>query len=75
MLAKLRARQQHQQLMRAAHHLLREAFLGTRDRTVTPNDLAAYAFGRYRIALDTNDAQDFLNAARASRGEPLTPAA
>lgn len=71
MFATIKARQRHQKLMRAAHHLLREAWLNP-DRNpadITAADVTAYAFGQYRIALDQEEAQLYLDAARVARGE------
>lgn len=81
MLANFKARQRHQRLMRAAHHLLRGAFLAYpfKPRTVTADDFTAYVFGRHQIDLTPADAQRYLEAARVSRGdekvqqEPTTP--
>ncbi len=65
----IKARQDHQRIMRAAHILL------VRDeRPVTPQALAAFVFGRLRIDLPLDDAQRFLDAARVTRGEQITPA-
>ncbi|MFD4264056.1 hypothetical protein ACFWR9_42240 [Streptomyces sp. NPDC058534] len=77
MLASLKARQRHQKLMRAAHHLLRDAWLSLdrQQADITAADLAAYAFGRHRIDLDPDEAQRFLEAARVARGEPTIPSA
>jgi hypothetical protein len=76
MLAKLRARQDHQRLMRAAHNLLRDAAVTGMNGAskVTAQDLSAYAFGRLRIDLPIEDAQRYLDAARVSRGERINPA-
>lgn len=74
MFATYKARQRHQKLMRAAHHLLYEAFISASREPahVTAADLAAYAFGRHRIDLDLEEAQRFLDAARVARGETTT---
>lgn len=69
MFTAIKARQDHQKLMRAAHTLLNRV-----DRPATPETLAAFAFGRLRIDLPLDDAQRFLDAARASRGEQIPPA-
>lgn len=75
MLAKYKTRQRHQKLMRVAHHLLYEAFVSiTRNPAdVSAQDVAAYAFGRYRLDVDLDEAQKFLDAARVSRGEVAPP--
>ncbi|MFD8234019.1 hypothetical protein ACFV20_19325 [Streptomyces sp. NPDC059696] len=72
MFAAFKARQRHNKLMRAAHHLLREAFISANREPahVTAAHLAAYTFGQYRIELDHEEAQRFLDAARIARGEP-----
>lgn len=74
MFATYKTRQRHHKLMRAAHHLLREAFISANREPahVTADNLAAYAFGQYRIDLDIDEAQRFLDAARAARGETTT---
>lgn len=74
MLATYRARQRHHKLMRAARHLLHDAFISiTREPAdITAQDVVAYAFGNYRIDLDLDEAQRFLDAARVDRGEPTT---
>lgn len=76
MLATYKARLRHQKLMRVAHHLLREAYLClTREPSdVTAQDIANYAFGRHQMEIDLDEAQRFLDAARVSRGETVTPA-
>ena len=76
MLANLRARQTHQKLMRAANYVLNEAFhnLTRSPDDVTAADLAAYAFGRYRLEVTDEEAQRYLDAVRVARGETLAPA-
>ncbi|MGP3777081.1 hypothetical protein ACTWJ8_40235 (plasmid) [Streptomyces sp. SDT5-1] len=73
MLATIRARQTHQKLMRAANHVLREALhsLTRSPDDVTPAELVAYAFGRYRLDLTHEDAQRYLDAVRVARGDTL----
>ncbi|MER6092428.1 hypothetical protein [Streptomyces bluensis] len=75
MLATYKARQRHQKIMRVAHHLLREAFISVRREPsdVTAEHVAAFAFARYRMDLDLDEAQRYLDAARVTRGEPTTP--
>lgn len=63
MLATLKTRKRHRQLMHIAHDLLRGP------NHVTPEDVATQAFGRHQIDLDTGEAQRFLDAARIARGE------
>lgn len=75
MLASLKSRQRHHRLMRVAHRLLREAFahaLSPGEDRVTAQDIAAYAFGRHQIDIDADEAQRYLDAARASRGRSIT---
>ncbi|KIZ16862.1 hypothetical protein [Streptomyces natalensis] len=83
MLAKYQARQRHQKLMRVAHHLLGEVADRRRPESlryhpvtadVTAQDVSAYAFGRYQLNLDLDEAQRYLDAARVSRGETAAPA-
>ncbi|MFB6568404.1 MULTISPECIES: hypothetical protein [Streptomyces] len=82
MLAKYKTRQRHQKIMRVAHHLLRDAADRRRPESlrytpdaadVTALDVVAYAFGRYQLEVDSDEAQKFLDAARVSRGETVTP--
>jgi hypothetical protein len=77
MLATLKARQRHQKIKRVAHHLLRQAhdnhIRGAAD--VTAEEVVAYAFGRYRLDVDIDEAQRHLDAARVTRGETTTPTA
>ena len=74
---KIAARQRHQRLMRAAHHLLAQATGISIDRfdNVTPDHLISYVFGRYELDIDSPEAQRYLSAARVSRGLHPLPGA
>ncbi|MGV9278078.1 hypothetical protein [Streptomyces griseosporeus] len=73
MLATYKAKQRHRKIMRATHHLLRQAFISAHREPsqVTAEELAAYTFGQHRIDLDLDEAQRYLDAVRAARGESV----
>lgn len=72
--AEKKARRRHQALLSLAQGLLREAFLRRRATDdVTAQDVVSYAFG-HQLDVDLDEAQKFLDAARVSRGETVTPA-
>lgn len=67
----------HRKLMRSARHLLRQTdfSIARYPSGVTAQDVAAYAFGRYQLDVELDEAQRHLDAVRVARGESLPPVA
>lgn len=76
MLKQARAKARHRRLMNAACHLIREASISspTDPSRVTPDELAALAFARHQMAIDSAEAIQYLNAARVARGHRIEAA-
>lgn len=73
MLDAFRASTRHKRLFNSARVLVHEAaeMLTTTPEEVTPDDLVALAFGRYRIRIDAEEAADYLRAALVAEGHSI----
>lgn len=69
----LAERRRHNQGMRAARRVV---YISTSPSHARPSDVAALAFGSFRLRLSEQEALDFLNAVLVDRGEePYSEAA